>query len=193
MNLLCFLGFVLLGTGAAYVRAKHVGDAFNVAVLATFVTAASIVVARLSSHAALPVCIVLACVCVSAATDLSSGYVYDAVTYPSLGVILFASLFLGTGWSTVLWAGLSFAGIALLAVMTRRRGLGFGDVKLFTVVAAGLGASIPEIFGGSFVLGAFVVAVRLLRRQIRFGETVPFAPFIATATILWVACEGLPA
>lgn len=191
MNLSFFLGLVLLGAGAAYFRAKHAGDTFNIAALTVFVTAAGVLVVSLGAKATLPVCIVLACVCVSAATDLSSGYIYDAVTYPSLGVILLASLALGTVWSMAVWTGLAIAGGGLLAVMTRRRGLGLGDVKLFAVVGAGLGSSIPEIFGGSFVIGAFIVALRLLRRQIRFGETVPFAPFIATATILWLAYEGL--
>lgn len=191
MNILWFASFVLFCGGAAYVRAKHVGDAFNVAVLIGFAVVAGLVILFLGTRATVPVCVVLGCVCVSAASDLSSGYIYDVVTYPSLSVILLASLSIGTfGW-TIMWSGLSFVCAGLLAVMTRRRGLGFGDVKLFTVVGAGLGASIAEVFGCSFVIGACVVAIGLVRRQIRFGQTVPFAPFIAVATMLWVAYEGL--
>lgn len=191
MTILCFLGFTLFFAGAAYVRAKRASDGFNVVILTAFAMSAGALILFMGTRATVPMCVVLACICASAASDLSSGYIYDAVTYPSLTLILLASLSIGTLSSTLAWSGLSFASAGLLAVLTRRRGLGFGDVKLFTVIGAGLGGSIVEVLGGSFVIGACVVAVGLARRQIRFGQTVPFAPFIAIATILWIAYERL--
>jgi len=191
VSVLCFVGLTLLFAAAAYLRAKYMDDGFNTFVLIAFALAAGLVIACVDTLATFSVCVVFACVCACGATDVSSGYVYDVVTYPSFGILLLASLYIGTLDSTVMWAGASFAAVMLLAAVTRRRGLGLGDVKLFTVVGAGLGQSFPEILGCSFVIGALVVGAGLVRRQIRFGQTVPFAPFIAVATIVCVAYERL--
>ncbi len=172
-------------------QAKRAGDAFNVVFLILFALAATAVIALSGGRTTFSQCLVFACVCTCAATDLSSGYIYDVVTYPSMVMMVLASLHAGTLNSTAAWTCLSFACVALLVVVTRGRGLGFGDVKLFAVVGAGLGGSVIGVLGGSFVVGACLVVVGLLRGRIRFGQTVPFAPFIAIATILSVPFERL--
>ncbi len=185
----CCSGVLFAFVGS--VHAKRMGDAFNAFILIPFAAAAIAAIAVSGPRTTVPVCLVLASVCVCAASDSSSGYVYDVVTYPSLLFVLLASVYAGTLSSTALWACLSFASLALFAVLTRQRAFGFGDVKLFTVVGAGLGPLFFGVLGGAFVIGACVVAVALLRGRIRFGETVPFAPFIAIATILSLPCERL--
>ena len=55
------------------------------------------------------------------------------------------------------------------------------------VVAAALGPSVGFVVGTACVIGAGVAVVALLRRRVHFGETLPFAPFIALATMASVS------
>lgn len=181
----------ILGTlsAIAYVRARHAGDAFRFDVLVVFAVADLVVAALL--HPSASSCIVLACVTTCAVTDMSCGYIYDVVTFPSLIALLGIALLEGTFASAVGWALTAPAGCLILYAATRRRGLGLGDVKLFTVVAAGLRSSVGDVFGGSFVIGACFVVFAIVRRRLSLGETVPFAPFIALATIVDFPCRWL--
>lgn len=177
--LICTLAML---SGTAYIWARRAGDAFRFDVLAAFAAADMVLLAFFQPP--VTACIVLACVGTCAATDASCGYIYDAVTYPSLFAVLGVSLLNGTFGSAISWALIVLFACVLLHVITGGRGLGLGDVKLFTVVAAGVSSSIGEVFGGSFVIGACFVGIAMLRRRLSFGETVPFAPFIALATMV---------
>ncbi len=134
--------------------------------------------------------------------DLENQLVLDKVTYPGMVLALAFSFF---------WPGLeaisqlpgealgrlasSLAGGALgLAVMALpfiiyRRGMGMGDVKLGTLV--GLMTGYPLVFiawllsvisGG--LVGAILLAFKIKTRK----DSIPFAPFLATSTmvtLLW--------
>ena len=87
-------------------------------------------------------------------------------------------------WS--LFGAALFLGVFLgLWLVTKKRGIGFGDVKLVFPLAVIMGwpSSVVGIFL-SFLLGASVGIFLLLTGKARFGKPVPFGPFLCAGTIL---------
>lgn len=127
---------------------------------------------------------------VSAATDASSGYIYDAILIPAAAALLAMACFDG-GLSSALLGGVLLGALALVVRwVTRNRGLGLGDVKLFAVLGGAFGTHPALVlFGASFVLGALVAIPLMLCRRTSRGATLPFAPMIACAVLAmsWVA------
>ncbi len=191
MNTVYFGASCVTLTIVAYVTSRLKRDPFRLDTLAGFAVPAGFVIAIFGSRIPLVACIVLACVAICAATDASSGYVYNSVTYPSLIATLGVSAATGALHAAVFWAAGTFAAGLILYAASGGRGLGLGDVKLFTLVAAGLCSSIGEIVAASFVLGALAAGIALIRRRLSFGETIAFAPYIALATFATVPAQGL--
>lgn len=81
-------------------------------------------------------------------------------------------------------AGLLAAGFfAALIIGTRGKGMGWGDVKL--AVLMGLLLGWPRILVAlfvSFLTGAIVGIILILIGKKRFGQTVPFGPFLIMGT-----------
>lgn len=73
----------------------------------------------------------------------------------------------------------------LLIVLTRGRGMGGGDFKLgiFIGLVFGFPESITAIMLGFFTGAVFGVSLLLLGKK-RFGQTIPFGPFLALGCIL---------
>lgn len=79
-------------------------------------------------------------------------------------------------------AGLFFL---LLHFITKGRGMGFGDVKLAFLMGLVLG--FPNIILAlylAFLTGAIVGVILILGRKKRFGQHIPFGPFLAGSTLL---------
>jgi len=124
--------------------------------------------------------------------DLDHKIIPDSL---SLGGIIvgFGSAFLtGVGWQASL-AGIALGGGLLLAValgywgVTRREGMGLGDVKLLAAIGAFLGwrAVLFTVFVSSFVgsaVGLSLVACRGTGMKLE----VPFGPFLALGATAWV-------
>ena len=126
---------------------------------------------------------VIAIVSVAAVTDVRSGAVFDALTFALGAATLVAALVNGTApaWSIGALAG----GGSLLAlyVITQRRGIGLGDVKLAAGIGAGLGAGLGLVaLGGAFVAGGAYGAWLLATRRARRGTAIRFGPFVAAGT-----------
>lgn len=73
--------------------------------------------------------------------------------------------------------------------ITRRKGIGFGDVKLVAVLGLILGfpKTVPALFL-AFVIGGLVASVLLVLGKKRFGQILPFGPFLILSTcisLLW--------
>jgi leader peptidase (prepilin peptidase)/N-methyltransferase len=89
-------------------------------------------------------------------------------------------------WLAIVWAlllGLSFFGLWWL---THGRGFGFGDVQLAFPLALLL-ASWQRIIVGiwlGFFSGALVGVVLILLKKKRFGQVIPFGPFLLLGTAL---------
>ena len=74
---------------------------------------------------------------------------------------------------------------AALYYGTRGKGFGFGDVKL--APALGLLLGWPKTLVGAmsaFFIGAVVAVTLLLMRRKRFGQTIPFGPFLVLGTVV---------
>lgn len=124
--------------------------------------------------------IVLATMSVAAITDLAKGLIYDRALLAAC-VALFALLAVEGGAGNALaGAAISAAPFCVLYVVTRRRGIGLGDVKLAAVAGLGLGASATFVWAGSsFVFGALWATGGMLLGRLHRGQSVPFAPFMA--------------
>ncbi|HEY8314823.1 MAG TPA: A24 family peptidase [Candidatus Baltobacteraceae bacterium] len=135
------------------------------------------------THAA-AICVLCACA-VCAVTDAQAGYVFDAITYPSLAAALACSMLAGTFEAALL--GVLCAGGPLLALyaISRGRGLGLGDVKLAACIGAAFGATSAAIaIGAAFVLGGAWGAWLLLSRRASRGTPIRFAPYIFAGMLL---------
>lgn len=74
-----------------------------------------------------------------------------------------------------------------LHLVTRGRGIGLGDVKAAAVIGASFGAAYGiAVLGAAFVLGTLVVLPAVALGRIARGDAVPFAPYLASATLVVV-------
>lgn len=124
--------------------------------------------------------------------DLKSGLLPDRITYPA---IIFSATYLVTfsiiqsAWTPFIWSflsGIIAAGFfAILIILTRGRGMGWGDVKyvLFLGIALGFPYIVAAIFL-AFLLGAIVAIFLLISGKKRFGQTIPFGPFLSIGALL---------
>jgi prepilin signal peptidase PulO-like enzyme (type II secretory pathway) len=75
--------------------------------------------------------------------------------------------------------------------LTKGKGFGFGDVKLSIPLALLLGW--PKVVVGvflSFVLGSLVASILLVLKKKKFGQVIPFGPFLilgSTVALIWGA------
>jgi leader peptidase (prepilin peptidase)/N-methyltransferase len=68
---------------------------------------------------------------------------------------------------------------------TKQKGMGFGDVKLVAGLALILGW--PNVIVGtflSFVFGSVVGVLLIMNRKKKFGQTIPFGPFLILSTLV---------
>jgi prepilin signal peptidase PulO-like enzyme (type II secretory pathway) len=142
--------------------------------------------------AAFGIIAVVACTIVAAASDIATGLVFDVVNgCAGIGILVWAAVVHRLD-EVALGAGA--CGLLLLAlhVGTRGRGIGLGDVKLCAVIGAGIGgrAAVAAI-AAAFVVGAVWGCIMLARKQVRRGERIAFAPFLAAGSILVVAFPGV--
>ena len=88
----------------------------------------------------------------------------------------------------VLFGGGSFYLVALVYyLLTKREGMGGGDIKLLAMIGAFLGwQALPFVVFGSSLLGT-VAGVGAMIKQRKGGKTViPYGPFLAIAALLYL-------
>ncbi len=136
--------------------------------------------------------IILSFLIVIFVSDLRYGIIPDEVVFPVVGLavlfhlrgVLEAGTWLHLGG--VLLAALGAAGFFLaLVAITKGKGMGMGDVKLVGLMGLLLGW--PEIVVAlylAFLTGAMVGVILIFAKKRRFGQTVPFGPFLVSAA--WV-------
>lgn len=116
-------------------------------------------------------------------SDLLYFTIPDLIVLPAIAISLIYNLaFSINNLITGLGAGLFFLALALI---TKGRGMGMGDVKLAALMGLFLGY--PKIIVAlylAFLTGGFVGVILVLLKKKRFGEHVPFGPFLTTATII---------
>ncbi len=139
--------------------------------------------------------------------DLEHGLILNKVVYPSMAVALLISVFLPPSKvaqldgaaallintlppqlqlgivSAAIGGGIGL-GLFLLIVLISRGGMGWGDVKMATLI--GLVSGFPVVFvalllaviGGGLIAGALLI-FRIKKRK----EAIPFAPFLSLGAI----------
>lgn len=162
----------------------HKGFACAILLIGTVVECAALA-ADQSGAARSMLIVAFGAIVVAAACDAACGYVFDAITLPSLTVILALSVAHHALWTFA--AGVAACGGSLLVLhwLSRARGLGLGDVKLACCIggAAGVLRGV-EAIGIAFVLGGAYAAFLLLNKRARLGTEVRFAPYLAVGTAI---------
>jgi prepilin signal peptidase PulO-like enzyme (type II secretory pathway) len=125
--------------------------------------------------------------------DLKVGLIPDKIVFPAVLVSILYWIIgimggFGGSWEEFAWALICASGASLffafLILVTRGRGMGWGDVKF--VFFLGLILGFPNILIGlflSFLFGAVISLLMIFRGKKSFGATVPFGPFLSLGTI----------
>lgn len=135
--------------------------------------------------------------------DLKYGLIPDEVVFPMIVLVLVYQAASAFGSSegnlsyiinqmgNLLLSGLGAAlFFILLIVITRGKGMGGGDVKLALLMGLILG--FPQIITAlylAFITGAVISLILLAIKRKRFGQTIPFGPFLAASTLVVLLCS----
>lgn len=140
--------------------------------------------------------------------DLKDGIIPDKIIFPSLAIAAIFKIALVYFHSTelihiaghyfidltqIVWdlgAGLIGGAIFfLIVVLSKGKGMGGGDIKYAAFLGFALGvASLSVALFIAFLTGAAVALILILVGRKRFGQTVPFGPFLslgAFIALLW--------
>ena len=72
-----------------------------------------------------------------------------------------------------------------LIIITKGKGMGGGDVKLGAFMGLGLGfPNAPIATMLAFLLGAVVAIVLMVTGKKRFGQSIPFGPFLVLGSLM---------
>ena len=116
----------------------------------------------------------------------------------STGILIISTLLLwfitNTGqWNYVLSSVLSFSFLGFLYLITKKRGMGFGDVKL--AIFMGLFLGYPKIivaFYIAFVVGAIVSLILIIFKYATRKTQIPFGPFLILGTfVAWFIGDSI--
>ena len=139
--------------------------------------------------------------------DLDHKLILNRITYPAIPIFYaLATLLPERTWKDgLVGAAVGYGVIRLVAdgyhLLTRRRGLGYGDGKLLAVVGAYLGwqAVLVSLFLGS-IIGSVIGGLWLVAARARAGKNegdvplrhveIPFGPFLATAALVYAFVEA---
>ena len=125
--------------------------------------------------------------------DLDHGILPNKLTIPGfiLGLLLGILLQIES-WYNVLFGALFGGGIMILIsllgkLLFKKESLGMGDVKLLVMIGVYVGFPWVAVclFFGIFV-AAVIILICILRKKLSFGNTVPFGPFIAIGTFVFL-------
>lgn len=121
-------------------------------------------------------------------TDLKYGIIPDSVLILSVIVSFLYLFFIHSSLFIIYFFSAigAFLFFLLIFLVTRGRGIGFGDVKLSFLLGLFLG--FPKIIVAlylAFLTGALISAILVLWGKKRFfGGTVPFGPFLVLGTLI---------
>ncbi len=98
-----------------------------------------------------------------------------------LAVLGLASVGLESIWGVTFGAGL----FGLIILLTKRKGMGMGDLKLAAALGFLFGwPKIILIAGLAFVIGGLWAAALLLAKKKSLKDAIPFGPFLAIAAVV---------
>lgn len=121
-------------------------------------------------------------------TDLRKMLIPDRITYPAILVSLVYTVLIGL-WQAILMGILIAGFFMLLIIITRGKGMGGGDVKLGALMGLALGfpnSMLALVL--AFLSGAILALLLIVLGKKRFGQTLPFGPFLvlgALTALFW--------
>jgi prepilin signal peptidase PulO-like enzyme (type II secretory pathway) len=119
-------------------------------------------------------------------SDLLYQTLPDEIIYPTLGLVFAWTLFKGDLLMALLAALAAVGFFLFLIVVTRGKGVGWGDVKLVGLMGLFLG--FPGLVIAlilAFLTGATTGVILVLLRKKRLVDQIAFGPFLASAT--WIS------
>ena len=132
-------------------------------------------------------CYIVASLVVIFFIDLKHQIIPDQIIYPA---VFISFLYQITNYQLLITNYLITAFVAaffflLLHLLTRGRGMGFGDVKLAFLIGLVLGFPKAILaFYLAFLTGAFVGVILILAGKKKFGQHIAFGPYLAASTII---------
>jgi len=144
----------------------------------------------------LPYFAFLAALVVVVFVDCEYQIIPDVITLPGVIVgLAFALAGLTIGWrdsllGVILGGGVLYLISAVYFLITKRQGMGGGDIKLLAMIGAFLGyQALPFILFASSLLGT-CAGLYAMGQQGKGGKTViPFGPFLAMASAIYLLCS----
>ena len=125
--------------------------------------------------------------------DLDHQIIPDVISLPGIPVFLLLAVFvMGVGfWDSLLGVLVGGGFLYLIAVgyelLTKREGMGGGDIKLLAMIGAFLGwQSLFFVVFMSSILGALVGVVLIALKGKDMKYAVPFGPFLSIAAVLYL-------
>jgi leader peptidase (prepilin peptidase)/N-methyltransferase len=117
---------------------------------------------------------------VCAVVDARTGLIFDALSLSMIVAGCLIGLADGHFVDGAIAAGAIGAMLAALYLVTGRRGIGLGDVKLGSAVALGFGLPTSVIaIGSAFVIGAVYSVMMIGLGRAKRTDAISFGPFIA--------------
>jgi len=129
--------------------------------------------------------IVLAAICYS---DVRCGLIPDVFTVAPLAAVLAGDLLLHN-WNAPIAVVLVAAPFGLAAMVSKGRGMGWGDVKLVALGAAVLGAQ-PALLAFTGACFAAVAVAMVMRRRQAVPSPIAFAPYLAAGIAIVLTVNG---
>lgn len=114
-------------------------------------------------------------------TDLKKMLIPDRIVLPAIVIALAAKPFAGNILTALGIAGFFYA----LILITKGKGMGGGDVKLGAFIGLGLGfpnGILALVL--SFFFGALVSLALIFLGRKKFGQTIPFGPFLVIGSLI---------
>lgn len=183
-DLLPFVSYVLLSGKCRYCRKKIPFDVFLTEVVLGVLTVGIFWVNLFPSLNLVFQLFILVVISIVFIVDLKTGFIPDKVTYPASIIAGIYALLTQSFLSFV--CGLGLSGLFyLLIVITRGKGMGFGDVKyvLFLGLALGFPRSLIAVML-AFLTGAVLALFLVAFGKKHFGQTLPFGPFLSLGTLM---------
>lgn len=176
-----FLGVLLGSTFADRITPFADGPPQEQPPVIALIVACALLGAIVATHAvAQSQVLLIALVCVALVaiwvTDARRGIVPDAFTLGPLAIMLTVALWKHEWWLFVS-AAVPFVPFAIAAVLSRGRGMGWGDVKLVALGGAVLGAQLSVLAFAVACLAAVGISYARGRKQ----GAIAFAPYLASA------------
>ena len=115
-----------------------------------------------------------------------TGWVYEMIVIPAIGLILAIQLILG-GDPSMYFVGLVVGAFVfwIQYVISKGQWIGKGDIRIGALMGVILGWKL--LFVGlaiAYLVGGIVAAYLVLTQQKKRSDSVPFGPFLVTGTVI---------